>query len=256
MRILWDNEIDKYTPLYSSQKSNFPATNAKHIHLSSPWRTTGVEDQYYTVDAGSGKTITADCAVIIGKTPTYKHNLTSGATAKIQAHPTNTWTAPDLDQAFTWNADSMIVFFTQTTKRFWRFYFDDASNPDGYLNIPRLALGKFLQMPDVEPNFDLPKASSSRKSVSPSGQGYGDQGILYLAPAFSFPLLTQDEHEALDEMWIGVENIKPVVLVIWENSLDVQGSIYCWIDQDRLDLKKLDSHGLYWSLQINFLEAF
>jgi len=256
LRLLYDNEIDKYTSLFSSQNTNFPAENVKHIHLSSPWRTTGVTGEYYTIDAGEGKTITADCAVIVGKTPDYSHNLTSGATAKIQAHPTNTWTSPDLDQAFAWNADSMIVFFTQITKRFWRFYLDDAANPDGYLSIPRLALGKFLQMPGVEPDFDLPRVTSSRRSISPSGQGYGDKGNLYLAPAFSFPFLDQDEHEALEGMWVGVENIKPVVLVIWEESLDIQGPIYCWIDQDRLGWKKSNSPGLYWALQINFLEAF
>lgn len=150
----------------------------------------------------------------------------------------------------------MLIFFPETSKRFWRFYFDDAANPDSYLSIPRLMLGKYLQMPDVEPSFDLPLATTSRRSISPSGQGYGDLGNLCLAPAFSFPILDQTEHTALNAMWAGVENIKPVLLAIWENSLDVQGPLYCLIDQDSLGLKKSDSPGLFWALTINFLEAF
>lgn len=256
MRILWNNLLDNYTPLYSSQKTYFPATNAKHIHLSRPWRTTGIEDQYYIVDAGAGQTIAATCAAIVGKTPDYSHNLTSGATAKIQAEPTNDWGSPDLDEAFTWDQDSMVKFFSETEKRFWRFYLDDDSNPDGYLNIPRLFIGDYLQMPPIEPGVELPRRTTSRSPLSPSGQEYGDEGYRYLNPGFSFPHISKAQYEAINEMWDVVENIKPVILIVWEDSLDVQGPIYCKIDQEELDWKKNDEAGLSWSLKIYFREVF
>jgi len=256
MRILWDNEIDKYTPLYSSQKSNFPAENVKKIHLSSPWRTADVNGQYYTIDAGVGETITAKCAAIVGKTPDYNHNLTSGVTAKIQAHPTNDWTNPNLNETFAWNADNMVKFFTETAKRFWRFYLDDGANPDGYLNIPRLFLGDYLQMPPIEPGVELPRKTTSTMSISPSGQGYGDEGYRFLAPGFSFPHISKTQYDEINEMWDAVENIKPVILIIWEDSLDIQGPIYCKIDQEELGWKKNDEQGLSWSLEIFFRETF
>jgi len=249
MRILWDNKVDQYDPLYSSQQADFPAVNVKNIHLSSPWRTVGLSNEYYMIDAGAGQTITSSCAVIAA------HNLSSGAIVKIQAHPTNVWTAPDLDQAIAWDAGIMIVFFAETTKRFWRFYLDDDSNPDGYISIGRFGLGTILQMPPIEPNFNLPRVSTSRASISLSGQVYGERGYMFLAPVFAFPLIEQEEKEAINAMWAEVENIKPVFLAVWENSLDVQRPIYCRIDQDKLEWRKVQEGGLLWELEIAFLEA-
>lgn len=249
MRILWDNEVDKYTPLYSTQKANFPAANAKNIHLSTPWRTTAVAGQYYTVDAGLGNTITASCAAIAG------HDLTSAATVKIQGHPSNVWTAPDVDETLSWDAGAILGFFSSASKRFWRFYLDDAGNPDGYIEIGRLALGVPLQMPGIEPAFGLPVRSTSKASVSPSGQVYGDRGDRFKAPAFTFPMFTDTERGQIRAMWTEVENVKPVFLVVWEESMAIERPIYARIDQEELGLRRSAADGLLWELDLAFLEA-
>lgn len=256
MRILWNNLLDNYMPIVSSEKAAFPGSNAKHIHLSVPWRTTGISGQYYTIDAGVGNTIAGKCAAILGKTPDYSHNLTNAVTAKIQANPTDAWGAPDLDETLVWDEDHIVKFFSEADKRFWRFYLDDPTGPDGYLNIPRLWIGDYLQMPPIEPGIELPRRTTSRISMSPSGQGYGDQGYRFLNPGFSFPHITKAQYDAINQMWDAVENVKPVILVVWEDSLDVEGPIYCKIDQEELAWKKNDERGLSWSLEIFFREVF
>ena len=255
MRILWDNEADKFTPAASTEESGYPATNAQHIHLARAWRTTGVDGEYLTLDAGAGNTITATCAAIIGKSP-YTHNLTNAATIKIQAHPTDAWGAPDLDQAFTWSAGTMLVFFTSTAKRFWRFYFDDDANPDGYLEIPRLFLGTYLQMPYIEPGAELPLESNAEVMTSLSGQVYGDLRIQRLAPTFRLPIVGNTERLAINAMFAEVDITTPVLLAVWEDSLDVEPPLYCRIDQERLEYAKAAEPGVLWSLDLAFQEVY
>jgi hypothetical protein len=250
MRILYHNEIDLRDPAdFSSERSNFWATNVKIHHLVVPWRTLVVDDQYYLLDAGVGLTITADCAAIAA------HNLTAAATIKIQPHPTNDWGAPDLDETITWSAGNIMHFFTSTAKRFWRFYFDDPGNTDGYIHIGRLGLGAYLQMPGIEPEAKLPVATTSKASTVPGGQVYGDRGLRLKAPAFVLPIVSEAQRQAIWDMFDEVENIKPVFLAVWEDDLSVEAPIYCRIDQERLDFKRGSDPGLLWSLELQFMEV-
>jgi len=255
MRLLWDDQVAKYTPAYSTQAGGFPATNAQHIHLSRAWRTTGVAGEYLTLDAGAGNTITATCAAIVGKAP-YPHNLSAGATLKIQAHPTDAWGGPDFEQAFIWDAATMLEFFTSTAKRFWRFYLDDPGNPDGYLHIPRLMLGAYLQMPPVEPGPTLSRITTSVVSTSLGAQPHTDRRMHLLAPAFSLPIVSQAQRLQIDAMFAAVDIGTPVLLAVWEESLDVEPPIYCRINQEQLEYRKAAEAGAMWALDLEFREAF
>ena len=250
MRILYHNEVDIYPAAeYSSERANFPASNVRIHHLAVPWRTSAVAGQHYILDAGAGNTITADCAAIAA------HNLSSGATVKIQGHPTNAWGGPDVDETLVWDSGVILGFFTSASKRFWRFYLDDAANPDGYLEIGRLGLGECLQMPPIEPGVALPVADTTVVSTTPSGQAYVDRGILVKAPAFALPIVSQAERVAINAMWTDVGKGVPVFLAVWEDSLDVEPALYCRINQDRLEFQKAAEAGVLYSLDLEFLEV-
>ncbi len=251
MKILYRNRIDDFDPFASSSEAaNYVAANVKIHHLVVPWRTTSAAAQYYTIDAGEGNTIIADCAAIAG------HNLTSGgAIIKIQAHTTDAWVAPDLDMAIPWNAATMMVFFSSIARRFWRFYVDDPTNPNGYIQIGRLGLGQVLQMPPIEPGPKLPVIDLSEVSTSPGGQVFGNEGQLLLAPAFSFPIVSQAEREAILQMFAYVKKIRPLFLAVWEESLEMQAAIYCRINQDELRFEKSAEAGVLWTLELAFREV-
>lgn len=411
MKILSHNLIDDYAAAdFSSEVSNLWAANVRIHHLIVPWRTQVPDAQYYILDAGVGLGITADCAAIAG------HNLSNAAGVRIQAHPTNAWAAPDLDEVIRWanlvadpedlttanwtNSNStdalsdsfidgkrftqitataafgyvrqnvtfsadgvksaqgiikkgsdqygrivlydftaaavrlqitvdftaqtvtadtgtlddctwidtdivrvsghstavvavnvnailarvitngltanytairvedaaapsayniptgpMMAFFASTSKRFWRFYLDDPANPDGYLQIGRLGLGVALQMPPIEPGAELPVMSTAQRSIAPGGQVFGQRGVRLLAPAFSLPIVSQAERLAILEMFDEVENIRPVFLAVWEDSLTVQGPIYCVVDQDRLEFKKAAEAGVMFTLELAFRQV-
>jgi len=250
MIIIWDNELDKYNLIVSSEQGNFPASGLQNIHLVNSWRSNSLLDQYIKIDAGVGNTITADCAVIAA------HNLTSGATIKIQGNDTDAWGGPPtLNETITYNADIMTKLFTSAALRFWRFFFDDPANTDGYIEVGRLSFGPRLQMPPVASGFDIPKKTTSNRNISITGQSYGDVGYKYRSPGFSFPFISDSEKAAIEAMWEEVDRIKPVFLLIWEDSLDIVGPIYCLIDQDELSWKR-DADNRTWILEINFLEVF
>lgn len=250
MRILWDNRADDYTLEASSAAANFPVTYLQNIHLAKRWRATGDSDEYIIIDAGDGNTLNPTAAAIAG------HNLTSGTTVKIQGNATDSWGSPTVDETITWRSGTMVHFFTGSALRFWRFHFADASNPDEYIEIGRLFLGTYLQMPGVEPAFDLPRRSTATVAASITGQVYVDRGISYLNPAFMFPVITDDERGDIDEMWAGVENATPIILVVWSESLDTQPPIYCVLDQEALPWRKSAFPGLSWEVSMQFREVF
>jgi hypothetical protein len=251
MICLWRNQLDDYTLEASSEQGNYPASYLQDPRLVISWRTTGVSDETIKIDAGAGETITATSIAIAG------HNLTAAATIKIQANATDAWGDPSIDETVTWDADIITDLFTNSTGyRFWRFYFDDDANGDGYLEIGRLFLGTRLQMPKIEPGVDIPYQDTSVVSTSISGESYGDEGVIIRAPAFRFPHLTDTERGNILSMWREVKKVKPIFLLIWEDSLDVEGAIYCRINMDELAFAKDAQPGIGWALEIEFTEVF
>ncbi|MEN6333793.1 MAG: hypothetical protein ABFE01_05990 [Phycisphaerales bacterium] len=250
MRILWNNEFDKYTALFSSERTGFPATNVQHEHLTRVWRSLTDEDEYVAIDAGAGETVTADCAFLAA------HNLSATAVVKIQGCDDGTYATPDVDETMTWDDGIMVAFFTSDALRFWRFLIDDPDNADGYIEIGRVAIGSYLQMPPIEPGIDLPMGTTTLLSESISGQAFSDIGTVYYNPTFAFPLITQAERASIETMWRAIEQHSPVFLVVWEDSLTVQGPIYCRINQDYLPWQKAGEAGLMWSVRVEFKEAF
>ena len=57
-------------------------------------------------------------------------------------------------------------------------------------------------------------------------------------------------------MWTEVHNAKPVFLVVWESSLDVEAPIYCRIDQDELPFQLAPEQGVLWNTALQFEEVF
>ena len=226
MRLLYDNKADDYTPIVSTEETGYLGTNAQHIHLSKVWRTTADAAQSWKIDAGAGNTITATAAAIIGR-GNYRHNLTSAVTAKIQGHPTDAWGAPDVDQTLVYDADIMLKFFTSAAKRFWRFYLDDAANPDTYLEVPRLFLGTYLQFPiTFEKDFSEKHANTSKMTLSLSGQPYVDVGYVGREYELRFTFLEDSDKRSLATALNAVALQEPVLLVLDENNLVALPPIY------------------------------
>ena len=248
MRIIWNNEFDKYTITANSEESGYPASNLQDISRKKVTRSTGVSSEWWKIGDGVTKIKLSSIGIA-------EHNFTSGSTVKLQGNDIDVWTSPSKEETLTYTAAIITKFFTEGEYYYWRLVVQDSSNPDGYIEIGRISAGGYLQMPAIEPGFTYPKRTTSIKDMTVTGQVYGDKGIMLRYAEFAFPLIENSERNEIDEMWEEVHNIKPVFLIIYENSLDVIPALYCTIDQEEIPWQKSEN-GLAWSIQLKFLEVF
>ncbi len=153
------------------------------------------------------------------------------------------------------HADIRTHCFTEKSYRYWQILIEDFDNSDGYVEAGRISIEDYLQMPGIEPGLTYPKKTTSTKDITVTGQVYGDKGIIARMPGFAFPLIEDNLRKLIDAMFDEIHNIKPIFLIIYENSLDIIPALYCTIDQEELPWKKAED-GLNWSVEIKFLEAF
>ncbi|TXH09500.1 MAG: hypothetical protein E6R04_07995 [Spirochaetes bacterium] len=176
-RIMDTNFVfDSATTLTASSASGeFPVSNLKKYHRYNAWRTTGVTSETLVIDLQTAESIDAFAMVF---DPNEGIKFTSSATIKIQANATNTWGSPAVDVTLSIDDDfSVITYFWTTGQsyRYWRLSMADATNPYGYLEIPKIILStstQLTQMPNV--GFVQLVADSSKVVETDYGHRYAD----------------------------------------------------------------------------------
>lgn len=225
MRFMWDNEFDKYDLTSAGETNNFPKENVQDIRLSQSWRTAILTNAWIKIDTVTG--IDASVAVIAG------HNLTNAATIKIQGNATDAWGGPTVDETMTWNADSIVKFFTEDNLRFWRFNITDAANPDSYIEAGRLFLGTFYQVEEAT-DRDLGEdlIDESNVAYSVTGQAYIDVGIERREYRIGLGSVKEATRQSLKSLFSSVGRHVPIFVIIDENFQTQVPIIYCLIDND------------------------
>lgn len=247
MRILWDNEYDLSgnTITANSESSVYGLSNLDDYQLVKVYRSTGDSAEWVKIDAGAGNTITATCAAICS------HNLTSGATIKIQGHTADSWVTPDVDESFTHDDGNMVKTFSSAAKRYWRFSFADGSNPDGYIEIGRLFLGTYLTLDDPYTDFPYEILDTSIVDESITGQSFGDEGITRRSYSFNWNHWTNTEKANIITMFEDVKTVKPVIIVPDPDNTDKLVIDYVRITE--LSVKHWYNYA--WNGRINFVEV-
>lgn len=123
---------------YSSQDASYPATNTRRRWFRRPWRTQGgyLASQWLKISNLAGK-IAWQTVVIFG------HNLTSGASVKVQASDDNFATTP-VDATVPVTADVMVYSAAAQQAHYAiRVLFSDASNPDNFISAGRIFVGLY-----------------------------------------------------------------------------------------------------------------
>lgn len=280
MRILYNNYVLDGTYSATNENPNYTVIDAfEDSRLSRYMRTTGTATAI-TFDLLSDKTV--DYVGIVG------HNLSPTATIMLYGNSVNSFSSPPA--SFTVNHNTVISqsindssidnsnFFLlvdeydnfivdefgnyivgliyTSTYRYWQLTISDAANADGYLQISKVYLGDYLQMSHMAKNQKIPTASTSTKTENPTGQVYGDKGIVYKYGTVNLPFVTDDEKIDIDEMFDAVDKIVPFLFLIWENDLTFQPAIYSLLTSD-LDWQRVEgTTQRYWSVNLGFKETF
>jgi hypothetical protein len=249
MLILYSNLVTSATIDAFSENPDYDFDTALNdTRLSRVGRTTDDATQWVKFSFSSA--VDVDYMLILA------HNITSGATIKVQANATDVWTSPSIDTAMTYNADYIIHGFSSTESyRYWRFYVDDSSNPDEYIEIGHLFLGEYLDMPGIDPASVIVKNSNSVAEKSVSGQLYADVRLKYKAASFTLPNVTEAQRTEINAFWDTVDIARPFTVLFWENDLDVEPPLYCALTSE-LEWNKQAQNGLLWVLGLEIEESF
>jgi len=170
IRIVYNNtEFDSATVTATSEASGFPVSNLQDQRRKKVWRSTSVSDQHISIDFGSGG-ICANCVVLINHNLTYEGKIGIIATDSpdYESSPKlytwiwaweTTWgfgesgfgehgfggvpLPSEIDELFP--GVIRIHYFPATSARYWRLYFEDDDNPDGYIEVGRLFLTRYFE---------------------------------------------------------------------------------------------------------------
>jgi hypothetical protein len=247
MKILYENFVVGSTITASTGVTGYSFTDALNdTRLSRVARTSGKTDEWIKFNLGSAKDISEVCLI--------DHNLSATATITLQANASDVWTSPSFELVLT--SDTVIYQnFPTETYQFWRLSIQDTSNTYSYLQFSFIFLGGALTMPGMETGQIIPLKSNSISSKSYSGQLYGDRNIILKSAKINFPIIEHSEKQAIDIFFNYVDVVKPFVLLIWEDDLNIESPIYCALTSGLEWSRVANSQGVLWSLSLSFEEC-
>jgi len=124
----------------SSQEAEFPAINTVEDTKELLWRTTAVDSPVY-ISSDLSAAYEIDFVAILG------HNFQAGATIKAIGADDSNFTTGVVEETIGYASTDIYHFFSvRQTKRYWKIQVEDAGNPDGYIEIATIVLGKYLQL--------------------------------------------------------------------------------------------------------------
>jgi len=224
MIFLWNNLFDDYSTITANTTATgYPVTNLQDYQLEKKWRSVGSSSGWVKLQCGS-------TTIMVNYIAIAEHNFSTGATIKIQAGASDSWASPTLDASLTYSTGIIMEAVTCASSfKWWRIYIDDTSNSDGYVEMGRPFLGTKLELAfDQVLEFILTKVDTSTKQYSISGQGYGDEGIVYnLFQNVTFPVLSSTAKDDMDEMFAEVKKVKPVFMLLHTGRSTELRPTYC-----------------------------
>ena len=247
MRIIYRNLWDDYTPSVSQEDASYPATNTQDPQLVTIWRTQTASAATIAIDAGTGLTITCDCAAVLA------HNFTASAGIFVQAATAPTFAAVTLSASVAWRDGPLVSYFSAGTFRCWRFSFSELTLADGYYEVGRLMLGAYLQV-DPSSMVEWPEehVRTDRQTFSRSNQLYADEGVGYKQLRYRFEYASNSAKTLIEAMWNANGRHTPLLLMNYDTTFSVVEPLYCAIVDDiTFDHREFDR----WNYELRLREV-
>ena len=249
IRFLYDNLFDSSTITVSSEDTDWPKENLQDHRHTLFWQSTGVSDEWIKWDLGSAKDVKAFVLKY--------HNFTSGATVKIQANSSDSWTSPPLDVTLSIVSGAMQKMWdTPQSYRWWRLYMDDDSNSDGYLRVGRIFCGLW-KSPSVNFNWRRPWSqifSATRRQASGGQIIARKKANTRKEWRYRFGFLTLSDVAIFEDIGDKCGLHKPFFIV--EDADDADNTLYyVWNMMERYDYEPQDPLHTRFALNLDVREA-
>jgi len=147
--------------------------------------------------------VDAESAIDVQSFLFKKHNLSTGATAKIQGHTADAWSDPDVNVTLSLTSDITIYYWSSVqSKRWWRYYINDVENSDLYVETGRIFLGGYFS-PEVNMRKDYGKryVDPSELIFSDGGQISTNKKTKYVTMSLVFEYTSAADLATFETMW-------------------------------------------------------
>ncbi len=192
--------------------------------------------------------ITASYALIAG------HNLSAGASIKLQGNNFNSWNGPPLEEDMTWDSKTIVHALTEVSYPFWRLLIDDPNNADGIIKIGRPFIGTYYQVEKTfNKDFTEEPFNTDVNVYSKSGQLYTRRGYDGKQYNLNFPYWENTVKQAIENIMATVGKRNPLFLILDEDNIDKLPALYCHIPDD-VSYSHIVNYG--WRGNISFREVF
>jgi hypothetical protein len=205
------------TDLYaSSENPDFPKENLKDYSLSKVFRTSSiVGEQSIVFDFST--TDEVDSAVLLFSR-IEDSKLSPAAVVKLQANATNSWGTPAFEQTLSFDNDmSTMSYFSLTdiSYRFWRIAITDPFNAYGYIEFPKLYIGKKLAITRIpEIGFELNIEDLSKSQSTPYGHRYFDIYPNRRSLSFNYNMITDADVFTIADSYERNGMVTPIVVCL------------------------------------------
>ena len=220
-----DNLIDQGTLTVYSEDLNYPRNALRDYHLSNAFRSTGLStDEWIKIELDDSSS--ADIAALVG------HNLSTGATIKIQGNTADTWDAPTVDESMDYSTGPIWKQFTGAKKKYWRFTISDTDNSDTYIEVGRAIITNKTDLTNTYSNtYTEAFQNTGRVRYSITGQPFGVRGYEYRTLSLNVPYMDTDDKENMRDMFADVQQYEPILCIPdTANDNDVK-PIYCVLEE-------------------------
>lgn len=171
--------------------------------------------------------ITASYALIAG------HNLSAGASIKLQGNDYNSWNGPPLEEDMTWDSETIVHALTEVSYPYWRLLIDDPNNADGIIKMGRPYLGTYYQVEKTfNKDFTEEPFNTDVNIYSKSGQMYSRREYDGKKYNLMFPYWEDSVKQAIEAIVATVGKRSPFFLMLDEDNLDKLPILYCHIPKD------------------------
>jgi hypothetical protein len=195
--------------------ANYPVSNLKIDALSKKWKSApdsggGIQ---ITVDLGSAQAISA--FALLG------HTISSGDSILLRYADNAAFTVGFGNIALTYHENTLIEYFTEVTKRYWRLIITVADSATTEIEAGRMVLGPHYQFErNVAPGWSGPGTSedTSRNVRTRGGQRYSDEGSRLRTFQGSFTGLRDADFIELEALYDNYGTAKSFIISqLWED---------------------------------------
>jgi len=199
-------------------------------------------EEYAVFNLGSAQT--AQAFII------RNNNFQSDATVKIQGHTSDSWSSPQVTYTFgTIDTDIMIYFWaTEHNLQYWRYYFADIDNSDGYIESGRIFLGQYFS-PATEARRDYSESINDPSDVlySKGGQISSNIETQFRTVKLVFDFANQSDLNNLQNIFDSLGTYKDMFVCIDTGSTDTR-TYYMKLSKD-LDIDHIIDENL-WKISV------